>query len=91
MGPRGPLRILVVDDEDRIRKLVVRTLRRVLPDVEYHEAGDGFEAGRKISELVPTLVISGPSHPGPGRSQSVRIRSSRRPAQRHRHFGHFRI
>jgi hypothetical protein len=28
-----------------------------LPDVEYHEAGDGFEAGRKISELVPTLVI----------------------------------
>jgi excisionase family DNA binding protein len=56
-GPRGPVRILVVDDEDRIRKLVVRTLRRILPDVEYHEAGDGFEAGRKISELVPTLVI----------------------------------
>jgi two-component system OmpR family response regulator len=56
-GPSGPLRILIVDDEDRICKLVTRTLKRILPQAEFHEANDGFEAGRKISELAPALVI----------------------------------
>ncbi|MBL8022694.1 MAG: response regulator [Elusimicrobia bacterium] len=55
--PTGPLRVLVVDDEDRLRKLVIRSLRRGLPEGEFHEAADGFEAGRKIAELIPALVV----------------------------------
>ena len=56
-GQAGPLRILIVDDEDRICKMITRTLKRIFPQAEFYEAGDGFEAGRKISELVPALVI----------------------------------
>jgi CheY-like chemotaxis protein len=53
----GPLRILVVDDEERLRKLVIRSLRRGLPQGEFYEAADGFDAGKKIFELVPALVV----------------------------------
>ena len=56
-GDAGPLRILVVDDEERLRKLVIRSLRRGLPQGEFHEAADGFEAGKKIADLVPALVV----------------------------------
>ena len=56
-GEAGPLRILVVDDEERLRKLVIRALRRGLPQGEFHEAADGFEAGKKIADLVPALVV----------------------------------
>lgn len=53
----APLRILVVDDEEKMRAVIQRTLRQYYPDAELFEAGDGFEAGRKVGQLAPALVI----------------------------------
>lgn len=51
------VRVLVVDDEPRLRQMVLRLLKKSYPHLEYHEAEDGFEAGKKISELTPALVL----------------------------------
>lgn len=53
----GPPRVLVVDDEPRLRQMILRLMKKAYPAVEYHEAENGFDAGKMISELVPTLVI----------------------------------
>lgn len=54
---RGVLKILVVDDEDQIRRVVRRALTRDLPQAELSEARDGFEAGKLVSDCLPKLVI----------------------------------
>lgn len=53
----GAPRVLVVDDEATVRRLIVRVLQGAFPQVEIHEAADGFEAGHKISALLPSLVV----------------------------------
>lgn len=50
-------RVLVVDDEPPVRRLVVRVVQQVLPRSEIVEAGDGFEAGRQTVLMKPHLVI----------------------------------
>lgn len=52
-----PLRILIVDDEPQVRRLVTRILRKHYPEAEVHEAEDGFEAGHKTTYLLPRLVL----------------------------------
>jgi|ERR1044071_1908865 excisionase family DNA binding protein len=54
---QASLKILVVDDELATRKLISRILRRSYPEAELHEAADGFEAGHKIGDLIPTLIL----------------------------------
>ena len=50
--------ILVVDDEeDHIRRPLLRQLRRAFSSYEFIEAGDGIEALKQIDEHEPTLVI----------------------------------
>jgi twitching motility two-component system response regulator PilG len=55
--------VLVVDDSPTVRKLVTMTLQgkgyRVL------EAGDGYEAARRITEGLPNLVLLDITMPGP--------------------------
>lgn len=55
--PASSLKILIVDDDLGIRKYIEKIVSSSLPGVEIHEAKDGFEAGHKITALVPTLVI----------------------------------
>ncbi len=61
---RGALRILVVDDEADVRRMLVRTLRRLYPEAEVEDAADGFEAGHKITSTPPDLVILDLQMPG---------------------------
>lgn len=51
------LRFLIVDDEPAIRRLLSRVLRGAYPDAEIHEADDGFEAGDKVRQVLPSLVL----------------------------------
>jgi CheY-like chemotaxis protein len=62
--PLDPLRVLVVDDEPRLRQMMLRALKTAYPTAEFHEAEDGFDAGRKISELLPALVVLDVMLPG---------------------------
>lgn len=49
-------RVLVVDDEDLVRLVVARTLRRAGFDV--FEARDGLDALSALSTVVPDLVLT---------------------------------
>lgn len=53
----APLQILIVDDEEASRKMVRWITQELYRQAEIHEAADGFEAGQKIAQLVPALVI----------------------------------
>ena len=60
----GKMNILIVDDEDDVRRMVRRTLQKFYPDAGIHEAADGFEAGKKVAQIVPALVILDLKLPG---------------------------
>jgi excisionase family DNA binding protein len=63
-GNRGPLRILIVDDDS----LVVDFLRELLSDDEQptvvESAADGFEAGIKVQSFAPDVVLLDLMMPG---------------------------
>jgi CheY-like chemotaxis protein len=60
----APLEILVVDDEEPVRKMIRRTLQKLYPKSQIQEASDGFEAGQKVAQLIPSLVILDLKLPG---------------------------
>lgn len=60
----GGMRILIVDDEPSIRSLLLRLLGKAFPQAELHEAADGFDAGRKVARLSPSLIILDLQLPG---------------------------
>jgi excisionase family DNA binding protein len=51
------LKILIVDDEAPIRKLISRIVKQTWPAAIIIEAKNGFEAGRKITIETPDLAI----------------------------------
>lgn len=57
-------RVLIVDDEPENRRLIRRVLAADFPQAEVEEAGDGFEAGHKVSGWLPSLVILDLQLPG---------------------------
>ncbi|MDE2140924.1 MAG: response regulator [Elusimicrobia bacterium] len=57
LAAAGATRILVVDDDATVRRLIVRVITGAFPESEMHEAVDGFEAGQKIFALLPFLVV----------------------------------
>lgn len=56
-GESRPRSVLVVDDEADIRDIVRRVLREMEPGLRIDEASDGYEAGIKIGQMMPDLVI----------------------------------
>lgn len=60
----GKTKVLIVDDEESTRRLISRVLLESYPQAEIHEAADGFEAGRKITQMLPALVILDVMLPG---------------------------
>ena len=54
-GPHRPHRVLVVDDEPRVREVVARYLERDGHAVEV--AADGEEARRLLADFMPDLVV----------------------------------
>ena len=59
-----PIRILVVDDEEAVAKLIARAMRAQYPAYEIVEANDGFRAGATIATLRPDVVILDLRMPG---------------------------
>src|SRR3989344_3353726 len=53
----GAPKVLVVDDEENIRKVVRQALVKNIPNVEIHQTQDGFEAGKLALDVVPDLII----------------------------------
>ncbi|MBN1622540.1 MAG: response regulator [Endomicrobiales bacterium] len=49
--------VLIVDDEEPIRKTIRKILQRKWPDMHFYEAEDGFIAGKLLAEKKPSLVI----------------------------------
>jgi PAS domain S-box-containing protein len=50
--------ILIVDNEKGVRALHARYVKRIIPDAQVLEAGDGMEALQLALEFHPTLIIS---------------------------------
>lgn len=61
---KGTLKILVVDDEEEIRGIVQRAIKKRLPQVDVYEAADGFEAGKMVLDVLPNLVVLDLKLPG---------------------------
>jgi len=63
-GNKGPLRVLIVDDD----RAVVGFLKELLDDgsqrVQVETAHDGFEAGRKLHTFLPDVVLLDLMMPG---------------------------
>lgn len=57
-------RVLIVDDEANIRRLVGRIILGAVPDAEVFMAADGFEAGKTAAEVSPSLVVLDIQLPG---------------------------
>lgn len=57
-------KILIVDDERKIRELIKATLVILSDDIEMHEAEDGNEALRVAREIMPDLIILDIMMPG---------------------------
>jgi excisionase family DNA binding protein len=56
--------ILIVDDDRDLNSLVKQYLAKKYPDLEIHQAFDGFEAGRLLAEKKPGVVILDIDLPG---------------------------
>lgn len=50
-------KILIIDDEPKILSYCLRALKKLKFETEVESADDGFSGGRKISTLLPDLVI----------------------------------
>jgi excisionase family DNA binding protein len=75
-APRRPLRVLVVDDDAQFRSYLMELLAELAPEAEVEQAADGFEAGIKVAEFLPDIVLLDQSMPGlNGASVCRRIRS----------------
>jgi len=59
-----PVRVVVVDDEPCVTKMIARAIKAEHPDYEVTEAHDGFRAGSVIATLRPDVVILDLRMPG---------------------------
>jgi DNA-binding response OmpR family regulator len=62
----GARRILVVDDDPSVREGIAAALRRDPAGYAVETAGDGFEAGVKLAEFRPELILLDVVMPGMG-------------------------
>jgi CheY-like chemotaxis protein len=96
-GGSEPLRVLMVDDDAQFRGFLLEVLEGWAPAIAVEAAVDGFEAGLKVSEFQPDLILLDETMPGlNGASVCRRIkadpqhagvrgdRHDRLPAARHR-------
>jgi len=50
-------RVMIIDDETEIIKVIFRVLKKLNSEIQIESATDGFEAGRKMADFKPDLVI----------------------------------
>ena len=59
-----PSRVVIVDDEPAITRLIAWAIKAALPECEVVEAHDGFRAGTIVATLKPNVVILDLRMPG---------------------------
>ena len=59
-----PSRVVIVDDEPAITRLIAWAIKAALPECEVAEAHDGFRAGAIVATLKPNVVILDLRMPG---------------------------
>jgi excisionase family DNA binding protein len=60
----APAKVLVVDDEKAVAKLIGKAIQRRWPEVEVFHAHDGFAAGEMIAAIQPAVVLLDLRMPG---------------------------
>ena len=50
--------VLVVDDSDMIRRLIIKSLRACSNDIQVYEACDGLEAMDKFNSATIDLIVT---------------------------------
>ncbi len=60
----GTRKVLVVEDEPQMSRLVERTIKKIDSSIDIQIASDGFEAGRKLESYTPDLVVLDINLPG---------------------------
>lgn len=63
-GIDGNPRVLVVDDDDDLRKMLEISIKENLDNSEVETAADGFEAGSKVQSFKPNIVLLDLMMPG---------------------------
>lgn len=53
----GSVRIVIVDDEPSVARMVARVIKAAHPEFEVAEAHDGFQAGTLCATLKPDVVV----------------------------------
>ena len=56
LGPSAP-KILIVDDEEAVTRLIAEELKEICPDYEVRLAYDGFAAGDLVGSWKPDVVL----------------------------------
>lgn len=56
-GNQGPLRVLIVDDDESVLGFLKELLTGGKDTVMVEAAHDGFEAGRKVQSFLPDVVL----------------------------------
>ncbi len=64
VGNRGPLRILIVDDDRSVVGFLKELLEGAADSITVEVAYDGFEAGSKVHAFVPDIVLLDHMMPG---------------------------
>jgi CheY-like chemotaxis protein len=76
------IRILVVDDEENLRKSIIRLLKRKMPAARVMAADDGIDASAKLGSFMPDLILSDIKMPRMDGAEFVRyIRNTKRYAK----------
>jgi len=60
----GPVRVVVVDDEPAMTRMIARAIRAAHPEYEVIEAHDGFQAGSIVATVKPDVVVLDLRMPG---------------------------
>jgi CheY-like chemotaxis protein len=64
VNQNGRTRVLMVEDDPMFRRALRRTLESEYPEFEVYEAVDGFEAGLRVAQLLPSIVLLDLKLPG---------------------------
>lgn len=60
----GPTRVLIVDDEPAVTRIIALAIKTAHPEYEVAEAHDGFHAGTLMTTLRPDVVVLDLRMPG---------------------------
>jgi signal transduction histidine kinase/DNA-binding response OmpR family regulator len=72
-------RLLIVEDEDKVRKSIIRLLRRKMPHIKVTSASDGIDAAAKLGSFTPDLILADIMMPHMDGSEFVRyVRNNKR-------------